>query len=452
MNMSNGVTGGNFTTLTDLKKSAAREGTVLSLTTAGVRTVYSVDLLDLGNSVLLDNGLFANVAESTAIATELFVSPSGSDSNSGLTVSDPFLTIQKTASFISTFSDGLWDIKLAAGTYILGADYGGGKYTSTSIKISGPDIGGHPNVPTAIVDMATDVTGDGFRSAINTQINVTDVKVINATSGNAAECNAGRISLNNFHTFNCRTAIVALSAAFVSVRGGIWDGNNIPTGTGYSTFFNVAHDMSQASNDAATDALVIKNFDRGLLLNEGVQGHLDNINVLDCLIGINIKRGAGAVNTKTMRVDGCGVGLQAENNPWFNNAIRFGEISANTINIKTLGSSPELLRRTSVREFLGNELPVISLAEHTGTTAATIVYSPDTLPLEFMGQNGHRLWGQMEINLTNTSAVDFRVSLFFGSLGLAFIDIPAGETSAIIRYDIVILDKSAADNIVSTIE
>ena len=55
--MSNGVTAGNFTTLTDLQSSRPREGTILSLTT-GER--YYVDIDNAGSGLLLANGLYAN--------------------------------------------------------------------------------------------------------------------------------------------------------------------------------------------------------------------------------------------------------------------------------------------------------------------------------------------------------------------------------------------------------
>jgi len=59
MAMSNGVTGGNFTTLADLQASKPRAGTIVSITIDGVYTVYSVGVQDLGGGISV-NGLFAN--------------------------------------------------------------------------------------------------------------------------------------------------------------------------------------------------------------------------------------------------------------------------------------------------------------------------------------------------------------------------------------------------------
>ena len=59
MAMSNGVTGGNFTTLADLQASKPRAGTVVTITNNGLRDVYSIDSLDGGGGISV-NGLFAN--------------------------------------------------------------------------------------------------------------------------------------------------------------------------------------------------------------------------------------------------------------------------------------------------------------------------------------------------------------------------------------------------------
>ena len=64
MSMSNGVTGGNFTTLADLQASKPRVGTLVSVN--GIQ--YSIDATDFGNGVSV-NGLFANLIKGTT--TEL---------------------------------------------------------------------------------------------------------------------------------------------------------------------------------------------------------------------------------------------------------------------------------------------------------------------------------------------------------------------------------------------
>ena len=60
MSMSNGVTGGNFVTETDMQASDARVDTIVTVTVASVRTTYLVEVADGGSGVSLDNGLYAN--------------------------------------------------------------------------------------------------------------------------------------------------------------------------------------------------------------------------------------------------------------------------------------------------------------------------------------------------------------------------------------------------------
>lgn len=325
----------------------------------------------------------------------IYVSPSGDDSRNGVSSAGAFATLQRAFDFLLEFGPflaGTWSISLAAGTYTSGAVMNSRLRPDFPIVISGPDVGGHPNVPTAIIDGSLDPSSEGVKAVTNNRISLSNVKIQNFTSGNAVENTSGAtVSLTNVHTYNCRTALVNLHGSFASVRGGIWDGNNIASSIGYSSFYCATHDFIQASNDAATDALVIKNFDRGMLINEGVQGHVDNVNVLNCTgSGLNIKRGAGAVNTKTMKIDGCAVGVLAENNDWFDNGILYGSISPNTVNVRQLGTSGELaflVQSNSARSM--RNILVSNVGAHTGTVTETTIYQTPSIPDSTVSEGGH---------------------------------------------------------------
>jgi hypothetical protein len=411
-------------------------------------------LMDSGTTAVLQTGAAIHSEQAGGTPAIIFVATTGSDSNTGFDSASPLLTPAAAAAALSglgAYLTGQWEVSFAAGTYVGGFELDSQTQSDFPIDIFGPVVG-HPNVPTAIFDMTTDASGTGIASAVQSRVRSTDIKVINATTGSGAECNAAQLSLTNFHTANCLRGCVNLHGGFVSVRGGDWDGSSLANSVGYQSFYSSTHDFIQATNDAATDALVIHDFDRGMLINEGVQGHLDNVNILDCAgSGLNIKRGAGAVNTKTMKIDGCGVGVLAENNAWYDNGISFGSISPNTIDIKTVGDSPELVRRTQTREFFGPELPAFNVAAHTGTVTKTTIHSFDTFPKEFMGQIGHSFWAELELVLTNSSAVDPIVEIALGTTPLAAIPIASAETGALIHIRGVFLTASGASNVVSNI-
>lgn len=386
----------------------------------------------------------------------IYVDPTGSDTGrTGLDPAAPLATPQAAANVLAGFGAylaGRWEVRFAAGTYTGGFELDTATQSDYPIDVFGPTAG-HPNVPTAIFDMTTDASGSGVRVANYSWVRATDIKVINATTGSGAEVNNALLSLTNFHTDNCLKACTNLHMGFVSVRGGDWGGNSLAGSVGYSSFYSSTHDFTQASNDASTDALVIHDFERNMVINEGVQGHLDNVNLLNATVAnLNIKRGAGAVNTKTMKIDGAPVGVLAENNAWYDNGIVFGSISPNTVNIKTVGNSPELIRRTSTREFFGNRLPAFNVAAHTGTVTKTTIHSFDTFPKEFMQQVGHTFWGELEISQSNVSAVDAVIEIAFGTTQLAFVNFPNTASSGIIKFSGGILSEAGSNNVVTTME
>lgn len=112
---------------------------------------------DDNNNVIRPNGVILGAwvripAAPIPVGTNLYVSPSGSDANNGLSAQTPFLTLQKAAAVASTLSLGGGNlvINMANGTYMAGAVFSGpsnGAANATNsgggtIIISGASAGG----------------------------------------------------------------------------------------------------------------------------------------------------------------------------------------------------------------------------------------------------------------------------------------------------------------------
>lgn len=376
----------------------------------------------------------------------LYVATTGSDSNDGLTSTAPLLTNQKAFDLLkergaanqSGVLRGRWVINVAAGTYTEFVTFDSATRSEFPVDWEGPTAG-HPNVPTVIIDGTGNETESGISLAVQSWLRITDILFQDFDAGNAAENNGSNLSLTNVHTDNCRTSVSNLHGGFVSVRGGIWDGNSIADSIGYNSFYCATHDFSQATNDAATDALVIKNFARGALINEGVQGHFDNVNITDCTeAALNIKRGAGAINTKTMKIQRNAVGVLTENNAWFNNGIDFGTgADVNTVNVRQLGGGGELdflCQQNSART--SRLIVATNVAAHTGVTTETLLWTSPTIDDWCISEAGHvakiRIGGSCSA-LAGTATLRFYLNDGTDD-GICTAVIPAGVTEFVAEW------------------
>ena len=324
---------------------------------------------------------------------KIYIDPLGANTNDGMSAGEPFQTCQAALEAIQDNQGGIipgqLEFHLAAGTYTLGFNFDGEVRSQQPIYIYGPTQG-HPNVPTAIIDGTTDATGTGLYVRGSTRVICTDVKFENYSTGTAVINNSGKVNLTNVHTDNCRVGVSALHGALTTISGGDYDGNSIASSVGYQSFYNSTHSIEGTS---ISNSPKFHHFARGLLINEGAQGHLDYTIVEDCTTaGVNIKRGAGACNMDSMQIHRNAIGVLVENNAWFDNGIDYGigTANVNTVNVKLIGSSPELGYTASSNESTTQRtIERSNVAAHTGTTSATTVYTSAALPDWGVNQGGN---------------------------------------------------------------
>ncbi len=372
--------------------------------------------------------------ESDEIA--LYVDPTGNDANDGLTTTAPLLTIQRAVDiFVAHGSRGRWTINLAAGTYTENVSVSSLTPMEFPLDVRGPSVGGHPNVPAAVIEAAV-TANDVFALSDSAWCRLYDVQLSGATTGAGVNVQRGRCTLANVHIEGCLGGVVNQHGATLGAVGGIWSGLGKATvgGIGYASFYNATHSLVAASQAAA---LVIEDYEKGLLINEGAQGHLDYTVVQDCATGIQWQRGAGACNTDSMTIKRCDVGIEARNQ-WFNNGITFGTgADANTVNVRCAGDAPEFDFRTSDYSSRTRRLQQTTYdVSHTGTVAATQVWTfTDLRP--WMISEGGDLCEIVAVlsNAATLGTVGVSVFLWDGTTEdfLSGVALPIGTTNAQIR-------------------
>lgn len=302
-------------------------------------------------------------------------SPSGSSSNDGITSSQPTTISQANTIILNNADGGLpghWEYSLAAGTYTQGIYFDSLIWNDYPIYVRGPDVGGHPNTPTAIIDL-TGVPGvagvevSGYVYAI-----INDVRVQDATTDTAFKTGGGGVmGLYNCHAFNCLRGILNQHGSYCFARGGIYDCNDITGSYGYAAFFNATHSIEGYTGP--TDAPKFTRCTYGMFINEGCQGHVDYCWLQSNIVGLWMARSCGANNTAQMRIWNNYIGVLADNQ-WLNNNIDFGDTGDNTenaTNVRTAGSSPEFDYRNvdyhsrTMRE----QVSFPTQSTHTGTTS-----------------------------------------------------------------------------------
>ena len=389
------------------------------------------DVRHIGKATITRGASTFYISPNLAQTNNIYVATTGLDTNDGMVSTSPLLTVQKACDVIAEYAPrlpGRWVINLAAGTYTENVTIDSNTDSEYPIYIQGPDVT-HPTVPTAII--AASVTSE---SVLNINYGghfvVVDVKLSGATTDSGLEVNASRVTFTNVHIAGCLNGITAINGTHFTAVGGIWTGrgSGVANGNGYKGLFNVVHDIGGTSSVNATQ---ITAYERGILVDEGTQGHLDFAQVSSCVTGLNIKRGAGACNTDDMTIDTCTTGVLVENNGWYNNNIT---LTACTTNVNAIGGSPELSYLTLINEaHTMRQIENSNAANHTGTVAKTMLWDSELLENWMFGRSGHTL--KLQIYGTcaaTTAAITVRAELEnedTTTMAFGNIVLPIGTTS-----------------------
>lgn len=219
------------------------------------------------------------VAPTGSQTNTLFVSTTGNDANDGLGTSQALLTLQAGLNRLINYGPilgGNWTIQLAAGTYTSGSRAAAIRSISRLV-IKGPNVGGFPNVPTAIIDGTADVTNpEGIRLGDWMYAQVQDLKIINFNHftvgyGVSAE-RYSNVICQNVHTSGCSYAgLNAEYATRLFVDGGI-----IENGTAYGVRGYGSSSVTVGYNAGlASDRPIIRNNTVGnVYITTGTESHV----------------------------------------------------------------------------------------------------------------------------------------------------------------------------------
>lgn len=252
----------------------------------------------------------------------VYVSTGGSSINDGLSSSLPVSTLQLAINTLTNYGPllkGAWVIKLGAGTYARGRFPDSGIVSENPISVSGPDVGGFPNIPTAIISEGSNgVSAEGMRIRNGTRINCTDLHFIgfNGTTSSGGLTSGGfcQIYSVNCHYTNCTWGISGTQHSLVDVKGGIFDGCGFkPDATLYSSggairgLFLTKFSVGTQNAGSLVNGPIFRNNNFGIFAQEHIDGHLDwctfedNIHCVRLNIcsrlnldGSSFKRSAGA--------------------------------------------------------------------------------------------------------------------------------------------------------------
>lgn len=225
---------------------------------------------------------------------------SGSDANNGLDSSTPKATLQGAIDALEVFGTylhGQFAIQLAAGTYSRGRFPDKGIQSENPIIVRGPDVGGHPTVPTAIIsEAASGVTADGILFRGGTRILAKDLKFIgwdgSTSVGGIQGTDVCELWTDNCHFDTCHWGASVLNRSNLDVKGGIFDSCGSVNGVvgtgggGTRTLFNCRHAIGTQNAGTLTLGPIFRNCSKACFAQEGSTGHCDYATIEDCSRGL----------------------------------------------------------------------------------------------------------------------------------------------------------------------
>jgi hypothetical protein len=400
----------------------------------------------VGPGVIVRGADSFEVEARDAATNVIYVGSAGSDSNDGLTADAAFLTVQAALNALANYGPtlrGTWTVKLAAGTYSEGALIPTGLRSRVNLVIEGPDVGGTPNVPTAIIDGTTSVYRRGIAGTNGLRVLLKNIKV----QGFSAVDEAGaefshhcRVRLENVHADDCYYGWHLLDWTYYDALGGIIENCD----TGIQELFGVVRNFRPAGSDAGRT--IIQNCTSyGVKAKEFCTGHLDYAKIDNCNNGVFLAR-CSTANLSNCDIYNNTIGAVCTSGSSIVETASVdwgaGTADANTVKFLMRGGSSEVVRN-------GGEnipaAPYVGLTEkkvgfnyavvaHTGTAVRTTIYAAlyTAKAGDLQAVGGHirgrvygvatALAGTCIVELRNAGANVCTVTLPIGAAGAFVID------------------------------
>ncbi len=247
------------------------------------------DVAHSGPGVLLRGADTFRIAGRSGTNT-IYVATTGSDANDGLTAAAPLLTPSRACTVLYNWSAALltnctFSVQFAAGTYPGGARLVGIR-SKNRIQFLGADVGGHPNVPTTIIDGTASAFENGLYFQQYIYSYVQDIKFTNWTTVSDSQgliadqhCN---LYTKNVHSANCiYGGINVQSSSVFYMEGGVHVNTSYSIRLYSNCTFTIGYHGLILSNrpqiSGATTGYA------GILIANQCNGHVDTTDVFNCL-------------------------------------------------------------------------------------------------------------------------------------------------------------------------
>lgn len=326
---------------------------------------------------------------------KIYANPAGSNTNDGLSANEPvrqyYTIVNLLGNYANPILTGTWEFVLSAGTHDRRASLPAGIRSENPIIFSGPDVGGHPNVPTAIISEGTGVAAVGIQASNGTKIKVKNIKFtgFNGSSSSAGikVTNNSEVETENVHTDSCYWGVTGEGRSKITVPDGIHSNNGYlysggGTGGAFRSLQLNNHSIGKQNNGSNTGTCIIQNCYSAILAQESSTGHMDWCTVQDCANGLLVRVNArvncdGTLfkrNGADMRVDGNGH-VYISNNVQFatgadESTNKVVTSAGGNVTNSTMVSGVELAYSTIEKAFV-----MQSPNQTIQTTSATVFYT-----------------------------------------------------------------------------
>lgn len=300
------------------------------ITTASIPNFHSVKHAGPGR-ITRGSEVFY-ISPNSSQTNRVFVnSSSGSNTNDGLSASQPKQTLQGGIDYFQNWShaliDGTWKVILAAGTYARGEFPNNGDTSGlvsrNPLYIEGPDVGGHPNVPTALVREGATTSATGINCSF-TNVYIKNVKVEDyngSVSANGILSGQGsNLFLENVHVEDCYYGVTAGSRGLLDIKGGILNDCGLLNsttlvgsgGAGIRMLFFIQSAIGNQNAGDRTQGPFITNNINGIIAQEHVTGHVDwclfndnTSNAIYCVLNSRLNTNSSEFNRNSVvaRID-----------------------------------------------------------------------------------------------------------------------------------------------------
>jgi len=382
-----------------------------------------------------------------------YVSPTGNNSNNGLSAGAPFLTVQYAVDRAveqSIAANKKIAITLAAGTYAGRVIFPSFTERVLNIVIQGPEIA-HPNVPTAIQTEGSNATAVAFfcdnPNVILTVRNMKFVGYRNSTaSSGITVANGTFLNLENCHFTDCYWG-ASSQTSDIDVKGGIFTTcgelgtSGTGNGAGVRSLQKNRHSigLQNAGNNDAGPFFI--DCQTAVFAQELSTGHIDWVRIEDCVFGVylavNARANCDGTSFKRNSVD---LRLSTGANAYITANTTFGT-GADESTVKLLKSSGATIVDdnkvfTNILQANGSTLQGANTAFPNTTvnaTVTTVVYTA-TLAAYFWRNAPSSLGANRKLNVkfygTLTGATDVKdLTVRFGT-SLVGVTFSAAENGA----------------------